>query len=358
MPHSHAASLSVLMLSLTRGARLTIQTDKRPHAVLSGIVTIRADAVAAFPKTFVDLCRMDLDAYDLESVQYWIATGDANHEPHIRKLIAHGHHVKDGEKRPGSRFVDNLGSSEFGFAIFRNVHGPDSDAYDRNIGTPFPWVEVAVLADDGSQVPANTVGKLGVISRSVTKGYWNNHNLTEQNRLRGYWLTGDLVYRDENGAYFHLDRTSDYIETLSGVLYSCWAEELFLKHLPDPRLMIHETAGTADMRQVRRASDGGIKPLCIPDDGVRSVQVNPDLDEIIRCLIQDLFDRVFLQIPDMHLVDLFKGQAATGDQMFIRINRQHLQNRRAAARLVALGFLQIFLGIRQPAFPFKRHPGG
>lgn len=233
LPHSHGAALSMLMLSLTRGAAVRIQTNKEPVAILESIEKFAPDAVASFPKVFVDLCRQDLSAYDLGSVQYWIATGDANHEPHIRKLIAHGHHVKNGEKRPGSHFIDNLGSSEFAFAIFRNVHGPETNTYDRCIGRPFPWVQAAVLGSDGAILPPNQVGSLGVISKSVTKGYWNNHNLTEQNRLGGYWLTGDLVYRTEDGTFFHVDRTSDWIDTPDGPLYSCQCEEWLLKNIPD-----------------------------------------------------------------------------------------------------------------------------
>jgi acyl-CoA synthetase (AMP-forming)/AMP-acid ligase II len=76
------------------------------------------------------------------------------------------------------------------------------------------------------------VGYLGVKSKSVTKGYWNNSYLTEKNRLRGFWLTGDLAYKDEEGLHYHVDRISDKIETDSGVFYSCQSEEWILKNIP------------------------------------------------------------------------------------------------------------------------------
>ena len=70
-------------------------------------------------------------------------------------------------------------------------------------------------------------------SDSVTAGYWNNHLLTEKNRLNGYWLTGDLGYRDNKGQFFHVDRISDKITTNEGPLYSCLVEELILKNRDD-----------------------------------------------------------------------------------------------------------------------------
>lgn len=233
LPHSHGSSVTILMSTLLRLTTIKIQTQKEPKQVLKTVEDYQPDLVVAFPKMFVDLCRHEqqFKDYNLSSIQYWLSTGDANHEPHIRALIAQGYHIDNGIKKPGSVFIDNLGSSEFSFAMFRNIHTSTSNNYDRCIGTPFKWMDSAVLSESGSILPPYTVGFLGVRSCSVTKGYWNNSLLTEKNRLLGYWLTGDLVYRDENEVYYHVDRVSDKIETAQGVLYSCQAEEWILKNL-------------------------------------------------------------------------------------------------------------------------------
>ncbi|MDE9432202.1 class I adenylate-forming enzyme family protein [Xenorhabdus bovienii] len=230
-PHSHGASMTLIMLTLTRGAAIHIQSKKTAFDILDSIEQIKPDTVAAFPKIFVDLCREDLDDWDLDSISHWVSTGDANHEPHIRKLISYGHHFVDGKKERGSFFIDNLGSSEFAFAMFRNIHQPKTDRYDRCIGIPFSWVDAAILDADGNVLPNNQVGMLGVISKSVTMGYWNNHLLTEKNRVNGYWLTGDLVYRTNDGFFYHVDRTSDWIKTPQGPLYSTQCEEWLLKNI-------------------------------------------------------------------------------------------------------------------------------
>ena len=60
---------------------------------------------------------------------------------------------------------------------------------------------------------------------TITPGYWNDSLLTVRSRLAGYWLTGDLVYRDGNGELFHVDRVPDAIKTRSGMVYSLVVEE-------------------------------------------------------------------------------------------------------------------------------------
>ena len=51
-------------------------------------------------------------------------------------------------------------------------------------------------------------GRASSASKSPTlaPGYWNDSVTTYRTRLDGYFLTGDLVYRDEDGYYYHLDR--------------------------------------------------------------------------------------------------------------------------------------------------------
>ncbi|TMO65871.1 hypothetical protein CWC18_04025 [Pseudoalteromonas aurantia] len=233
LPHSHSSAISVLMSSLLRGAEIYLLSDKRPDPLIHSIKKYQHDLIIAFPKTYVDLCKQPLVAEDFTSVNYWIATGDANHESHIRKLISLGQHYLNNQPQPGSVFIDNLGSSEFGFAMFRNIHSLQTNRFNRCIGKPFSWVEAAILSESGQILPAGKIGKLGVKSATVTAGYWNNKQLTEEAQLAGYWLTGDLAYFDSSGLFYHVDRTSDPINTCDGTIYSCQTEELILRHFTD-----------------------------------------------------------------------------------------------------------------------------
>ena len=80
LPHSHGAAITMFMSTVIRGTPLLAQADKSPERLLRTIGAWKPDLVMAFPKPLVDLCRVDLDEWDLSSVSCWMSTGDASHE--------------------------------------------------------------------------------------------------------------------------------------------------------------------------------------------------------------------------------------------------------------------------------------
>ncbi|KPC58562.1 hypothetical protein ADL29_39785 [Streptomyces chattanoogensis] len=285
LPQSHASALSVLMSCVARGARILLATEREPQQLAARIEEFRPALVAAFPKVFVDLSRLDLDAYDFGSVSRWLSTGDASHERHIRRLVRLGNHRdRTGAMAPGSLFIDNFGSSEFGFAMFRQVHSATSDRYGRCIGRPFDWIDAQVFDDTDEPAACGTVGRLALKSPTVTAGYWNDSLRSEKNRVRGYWLTGDLAYRDESGRFYHVDRASDSIATRQGTVYSCQMEELILRHVPEifDCSLIHTDACTG-AEEGRDAVQAGAESRQLvltvdlsPEDGKTHPETHPE----------------------------------------------------------------------------------
>jgi acyl-CoA synthetase (AMP-forming)/AMP-acid ligase II len=73
-------------------------------------------------------------------------------------------------------------------------------------------------------------------SPTLALGYWNDSVNTFRTRLNGYYLTGDLMYRDEEGYFYHVDRASDALDLGEGKwLYTALSEERILRHCPDVR---------------------------------------------------------------------------------------------------------------------------
>ena len=174
-------------------------------------------------------------------MRIWSNSGDCAHEAHIRRLVAVGsHHAysKDGVvTRPGSLFNDTLGSTEMGYGGFRITHRPGTDRYNRCVGKPFPFAEI-ILVDPqtGDEVPTGQVGQVAMKSPTLAIGYWNDSAATFRTRLNGYYLTGDLMYRDEDGYFYHLDRVSDAVDLGGGHwLYTVLSEERILSRCPDVR---------------------------------------------------------------------------------------------------------------------------
>ncbi|MCE2028109.1 class I adenylate-forming enzyme family protein [Sessilibacter corallicola] len=229
LPHSHNSGIAYLMEATLRGCPVWVQSDKSPQAMARAIENFEADFVIAFPKIFVEMVRAELEPTRMPSVYYWRSTGDAAHERHVREITRWGRHLEGNTEVPGSFYIDGLGSSEMGSSLFTTLHHKDKKNYDRCVGKPQPWVDAQVLDDYGNRLGVGTVGKLGIKSPSLTPGYWNSTGLTEKFRCKGYWITGDLVYRDSQGRFYHVDRITDAINTEAGVVYSLQTEELIMK---------------------------------------------------------------------------------------------------------------------------------
>jgi acyl-coenzyme A synthetase/AMP-(fatty) acid ligase len=239
LPAAHAAGISALNMALClRSDLLLLSTQNDGPAVVRAIERWKPSGVLGFAATWTQLAREDLSAHDLDSVSLWFNTGDCAHEPHIRRLVAVGSRetvTREGVRRtPGSSFVDGLGSTEMGHSAFHITHTAATERYGRCVGVPHGFADVALLdTATGEEVPVGEVGQLGLKAPTLAPGYWNDSAATYRNRLGGYYLTGDLLYRDEEGYYFHVDRAVDAVDLGGEWLYTAMTEERILARCPD-----------------------------------------------------------------------------------------------------------------------------
>jgi long-chain acyl-CoA synthetase len=229
LPHSHSSGVSYLSLALMLGLPTLMIDGTSGDRVADAMNQFLPTLVLGFPLTLAQLPLGRLSTGAAGTVHTWMGMGDASHERHIRPLVSIGSRPVRGGSLPGSVYVDGLGSSEMGMVLFRNAHTRDSDRYDRMIGRPVGVVRrAAVLDDAGNEVPDGRAGLLGVHTPSVTPGYVNAEELTENARRGRYFLTGDVVRRDARGNWYHLDRIPDVISTAGGPVHSLPLEEVVL----------------------------------------------------------------------------------------------------------------------------------
>lgn len=238
LPCPHTAGLIILNLAMSYGSEVAMLSAQTGPGVLTAINRWRPQAVVGFSTTWPDLVKADLSKHDLRSVSLWWNTGDCAHEAHIRRLVACGTRqtvtTRGREVVPGSVFVDGLGSSEMGHSHFFIAHSPQTNRYNRCIGKVHSFAEAAVFGPDGEPLPPGEIGELGTKSATLSLGYWNDSVTTFRSRHRGYFLTGDLVYRDAEGYFYHLDRKVDATNLGDGqFIYSSACEERILARCPD-----------------------------------------------------------------------------------------------------------------------------
>jgi acyl-coenzyme A synthetase/AMP-(fatty) acid ligase len=247
MPHTHAGGLSYFLTAALLGLPTVVMGDWRRVVVEPVMEAFQPTMVASFPRTLVELATGDLPVKGAAKVHSWFNTGDSAHYGHIRRLVQLGERppglIKSwllppdqpaGEPMPGSQFIDGLGSSEMGMALFGGLSTPETPRNDRCVGKAQEAViRAAILDESGAELPDGTVGLLGVITPSRTPGYWRNPRLTASFELNGFWLTGDVARRDAEGYYYHLDRTVDVIDTTDGPAYCLPIEEVLIADLAD-----------------------------------------------------------------------------------------------------------------------------
>ena len=112
--------------------------------------------------------------------------------------------------KAGIRIADGFGMSETCSAF--GMPPQDLDMLSEKSGScgpAFLSVEAKIVDDNGANLPAGDIGELWLRGPSITKGYWNQPETTEQ-AFNDAWLrTGDAGYMDDDGFLFLVDRKKD-----------------------------------------------------------------------------------------------------------------------------------------------------
>jgi long-chain acyl-CoA synthetase len=232
LPTAHNSFLAYSMRALLTNTRMTVVCDLRPESIAHQVRKHQPSVVVGFFIAYQNLVNASVDAECFASVGYWINTGDAAHQPYIKQVTAWGHHCADEKMISGSIFLDGLGSSEMGSTFFRLAHSQKTRHPLRCVGPVRDGFYAAILCEDGTSLGDYEVGQLGVKGPSVTTEYHGEVSRTANAQVNGYWLTGDLAYRDCQRRFIHVDRIPDAIDTAFGRVYSLLTEEIIFSVLP------------------------------------------------------------------------------------------------------------------------------
>ena len=80
-----------------------------------------------------------------------------------------------------------------------------------SIGVPLDVNEVRIIDNDDNEVGIGETGEIVIKGENVFRDYYNNHNLYNNVVKDGFFKTGDLGYKDNNGVYYFSGRKKDLI---------------------------------------------------------------------------------------------------------------------------------------------------
>jgi long-chain acyl-CoA synthetase len=131
------------------------------------------------------------------------------------------------EKEFGCVVLEGYGLSETSPVASFNV--PDRRR-PGSIGFPVSGVEFRIVDDADKDVPEGEPGEIVIRGHNVMKGYWGKPEATAAAIKDGWFHTGDVARRDEDGFYFIVDRKKDMIIRGGYNIYPREIEEVLYEH--------------------------------------------------------------------------------------------------------------------------------
>ena len=90
--------------------------------------------------------------------------------------------------------------------------------------------EMKVFDDNDNEVADGVLGEIVLRGPNIFKGYFKNPEATEKAFANGWFHTGDIGYRDEDGFFYIADRKSDMIIRAGENIYPREIDDVLYTH--------------------------------------------------------------------------------------------------------------------------------
>jgi long-chain acyl-CoA synthetase len=205
--------------TIAGGGTFTLLPRFEPGAAFEVMERDRVSLFAGVPTMYALLlhhpCERD---YDLSSLRHCL-TGGAPMPLEVMKAF---------EERFDVTILEGFGLSETSPVASFNVPGRPRKA--GSIGYPVWGVEMRVVDENDAPLGTDERGEICIRGHNVMKGYLGRPEATKE-ALRGGWFhSGDIGYRDEDGCYWIVDRKKDMILRGGFNVYPREVEEVLYGH--------------------------------------------------------------------------------------------------------------------------------
>ncbi len=175
------------------------------------------------PTMYRMLIKQDLSRFDLSSIRHASIAGEALNPEVFRQF----------QKATGLQIMEGFGQSE-STLIIGNLSG-DSHKLG-SMGKPVPLYDVRLLDPEGSEAEPGESGEICIniqngLPCGLSYGYEGSPDITAETWRDGYYHTGDLAWKDEDGFYWYVGRADDVIKS-SGYRIGPFEIENVIMELP------------------------------------------------------------------------------------------------------------------------------
>ncbi|KAK5574635.1 hypothetical protein RB653_009888 [Dictyostelium firmibasis] len=291
----------------------------------------KVNTTIANTKTLRHLIKTDPDAkkihskYDLSSLRV-IIIGREVIEEEVSVYLEDKLKVKSGR---------GYGQTETGSTLIL-CYSHKNIPYNSS-GIPSIFVKPSILSPDGKELGDNEIGSIAFklpMPPSFTTTYYKNDEKFKQlfNKFKGYYDSGDLGYKDENGCYTVVSRIDDQIRIGGNKISLNSIDKSILKHplviecctigitnshnewcesIPIGLLVLKSDNYTIDTNQLKTGINSIISQDIDSSVTLRKILIVPQLPKskggkITRSIISKFINEPNYQIPnDIGDIDLF-----------------------------------------------------
>jgi acyl-CoA synthetase (AMP-forming)/AMP-acid ligase II len=257
VPMFHATALySMLPGSAYLGSTVVIAPEPDLKLILDLIEQHRCTTFIGVPMMFHMLTMMPgLAERDLASLKAISYAGSPMPPSTIRRLR---------QRFPGVELRNFFGLSET-LSVTHVLPDEDADGRPESIGKVLPDVGMAILDEDGHEVPSGEVGELCFRRENVTQGYWGRPGLLEESCVGPWFRTGDLALVDADGYVYLRGRKKDMIIVGGENVYALEVETALINHEQIKEVAVVGIPATG----VRESLGELIKAVVVPEGGAR-----------------------------------------------------------------------------------------
>jgi len=201
MPFFHVFGLMGCLVLPTAFACATIPVPRYvPSDLLEIIKKYRPTFFIGAPSIYISLMQQKkIVTTDMTCIQFCIAGSSPFPVASMKKF-------QDITK---AKITEGLGITEASPVATANpLHGLQKAG---SVGVPVPgtYAKIVDIEDGTKELANNQPGELLIKGPQIMLGYWNHPEETANSIRDGWFYTGDIAYRDDDGYYFIVDRKKD-----------------------------------------------------------------------------------------------------------------------------------------------------
>lgn len=232
---------------------------------------LQDDAVTTFcapPTVYRFLMKENLSGYDLSAIRHATIAGEALN-PAVFAAF---------EQSTGLKLCEGFGQTETTLTIFTDAW---TEPRPGSMGRPSKAYNICLINEAGQPAADHETGEICIDTRQGTPtgmflGYHRDPEMTRSVWHDGYYHTGDLAFRDEDGYYWFIGRKDDVIKS-SGYRISAFEVENTLMECP----AVLECAVTGVADEIRGQK---VKATIVPAKGYSPTE---NLKKIIQSFVKE-----------------------------------------------------------------------